>query len=654
MKKKTDPHTNAKGLSVMSNMPELKLGEKPLDTSDEKYRILFESMQQGAFFQDANGRLIDINPKALHMVGLTRQEFLNKTLYAPFWKLIREDGSLLPAKEYPSVVALTTGKPVTDMTVGIFNPKTKSYVWIVANAIPLFRAGERSPCQVCVTLHDIPERKRAKAELRESEQHIRTICNNITNGMIYQAIRINNHDRKITYLSDTVREFYGITPQEGIANANLIYDRFHEEDRERIHKEEELAYKTMSTFKTEGRVINHKGEMRWSLFVSSPTKLPDGTTCWDGIEFDISDRKLAEDALRQSQERYRMLTETATDAIITANGQGLIVSWNSGAEKIYGYKPEEIIGQEFVQLIPENNRERHKEFFNLLIKKEKLLSQGKPIEGVGRRKDGSEFAVEPSFTLYWVNKEPFFTIIARDITERKQLGKKLHESEELFRLNFENAPIGICIFDKKGALLQANLFCETCFGHSREDLVRQGFPCFLHPGDKKKTTETFLTIINNHEMLGQSTVLENRFFGRDGRTIYTKQHIQGVFNTDGTLEFITVLTEDITTTKQLTLMNEAIVNKLKDVHLQLKEFSSLLADDKNFMPTKSLSDYGLSPMETRIASMIFYGHSNKKMAHKLCISENTIKHHITSIYSKLKVKNRINFINTIRVNHIIL
>jgi len=150
---------------------------------------------------------------------------------------------------------------------------------------------------------DITERKRAKAELSESEQHIRTISNNIINGMIYQAIRINNHERKITYLSDTVREFYGITPQEGIANANLIYDRFHEEDRERIHMAEELAHGTMSTFKTEARVINHKGEMRWSLFVSSPKKLSDGTTCWDGIEFDITERKLAE------EERERLIIE---------------------------------------------------------------------------------------------------------------------------------------------------------------------------------------------------------------------------------------------------------------------------------------------------------------------------------------------------------
>ena len=498
---------------------------------------------------------------------------------------------------------------------------------------------------------DITERKRAKAELRESEQHIRTISNNITNGMIYQAIRINNHERKITYLSDTVREFYGITPQEGIANANLIYDRFHEEDRERIHKEEELAHETMSTFKTEARVINHKGEMRWSLFVSSPKKLPDGTTCWDGIEFDITERKLAEEALLQSEENYRVLAETATDAIITVNGQGRMVSWNHGAEKIYGYKPKEIIGQDFVLIIPENNRERHKEIFTMMIQKGGMLTKNVSIEGIGRRKDGSEFAVEPSFTLYWVNEEPFFTIIARDVSKRKEIEKKLYESEELFRLSFQNAPIGICIFDKNGVMTQANVFCETCFGRSRDDFTQQGLAMLMDTEDRDNLAQMFGS---DHERFRQLTVVENRYFAADGHTIYTKQYIQGVFDRTENLSFIIVLTEDITDAKQLALMNTSIIKKLNDVHNQLKKFSDSLPENQNFLTTKTLSDYDLAPMETRITSLIYNGYSNKKIAQHLCIAENTVKHHITSIYSKFKVKNRIGLIQSIRTNRIVI
>ena len=69
---------------------------------------------------------------------------------------------------------------------------------------------------------------------------------------------------------------------------------------------------------------------------------------------------------------------------------------------------------------------------------------------------------------------------------------------------------------------------------------------------------------------------------------------------------------------------------------------------------KSLSDYDLSAMETRIISLIYNGYSNKKIAQHLCIAENTVKHHITSIYSKFKVKNRIGLIQSIRTNRIII
>ena len=179
-------------------------------------------------------------------------------------------------------------------------------------------------------------------------------------------------------------------------------------------------------------------------------------------------------------------------------------------------------------------------------------------------------------------------------------------------------------------------------------------PLFLHPDDREQTTETLLTIVNNPERQEEFFILENRYFAADGRTIYTKQHIQGAFNKDGALAFITILTSDITASKRLLLMNEAIVNKLKDVHLQLNEFSSLMADNKHFAAAKTPSDYDLTAMETRIASMIFHGSPNKSIAEKLCISENTVKHHITSLYNKMNVRNRIGFINTIRTNRIII
>ena len=519
MKKKTATRTNAQSRSNRSDRAELKKGSKPFDTSKEKYKILFKGMMQGAFFQAPDGSLLDVNPKALKIFGLTRQAFLGRNSHSPSWQVIREDGSCMTSQEHPSTVALKTGLPVLDVTAGVFNPREKTFVWVIINAIPLFYPGETTPYQVCVTLHDITERLQAAKALHLSAEH------------------------------------------------------------------------------------------------------------------------------------SRVLTETAPDGIITVDNQGRIMSWNQGAQKIYGFKPKEIIGRKCDLIIPENKRQLHDEFFAALIKAKKPGISEVPVEGHGLRKGGEVFEVEVSFNLNWYDNKPFFTIFVRDISERKQLEKELRKSEERLQLIFDNAPIGICIFDKNGLLLQANKFCERCFGRPMDQLMRHGFIKFLHPDDREKTTQA-QSQLKNHDKRAEHFLIENRYFAADGHTVYTKQYVQGCFDEKENLSFFIVLTEDITAAKQLSHINTAIIDKLKDVHLQLNNFVSVLADDKKFIETQSLGDYGLTSQETRIVDLIYRGSSNKSIAKKIFISENTVKHHVTSLFKKLKVKNRIGLINMIRKNNI--
>ena len=93
----------------------------------EKYRTLFESMAQGAFWQAANGTLLDINSSALEMFGIPKDEFLSRTSLSPAWKVIAEDDSQMPASQHPSMVALKTGKPVYDSIVKVYNPKENEW-----------------------------------------------------------------------------------------------------------------------------------------------------------------------------------------------------------------------------------------------------------------------------------------------------------------------------------------------------------------------------------------------------------------------------------------------------------------------------------------------------------------------------------------------
>jgi PAS domain S-box-containing protein len=130
-----------------------------LRESETKYRTLFENMAQGVFLQRSDGRLVDVNPAALEIFGLNRDQFLGRTSLDPHWRVITEEGTDLPGDRHPSIVALKTGKPVRNRVVGVYNNRIGAFRWVTANAIPLFVPGEEAPREVFVTLHDITSRK---------------------------------------------------------------------------------------------------------------------------------------------------------------------------------------------------------------------------------------------------------------------------------------------------------------------------------------------------------------------------------------------------------------------------------------------------------------------------------------------------------------
>ncbi|WP_316368972.1 diguanylate cyclase [Candidatus Thiodiazotropha sp. CDECU1] len=142
-----------------------------LKINEVKFRTLFENMAQGAFYQRADGVLLDINRAGLELFGITRDQFLGRTSMDPQWKVIREDGSEIPGEQHPSMQALRTGKPVKGTILGVFNPQREVYVWLNITAIPQFMPGENSPYQAFVTMHDISARKETEERLKQQATH---------------------------------------------------------------------------------------------------------------------------------------------------------------------------------------------------------------------------------------------------------------------------------------------------------------------------------------------------------------------------------------------------------------------------------------------------------------------------------------------------
>lgn len=144
---------------------------------------------------------------------------------------------------------------------------------------------------------------------------------------------------------------------------------------------------------------------------------------------EMGERQQAEMALRASEERLRAITDSAKEAIVSADSAGDIVSWNAGATAIFGYRPEEILGTSFTRLIPDRDHEAHARAFSELVAGGRSHLFDGTNEIAGLRMDGREFPLEVSLSSWTTQRGRYITSIMRDITERRHLEETTRQQE---------------------------------------------------------------------------------------------------------------------------------------------------------------------------------------------------------------------------------
>jgi PAS domain S-box-containing protein len=159
-----------------------------------------------------------------------------------------------------------------------------------------------------------------------------------------------------------------------------------------------------------------------------------------------------EDYLLESERRFRSVVQTATDAIVLADGSGNIIAWNRAAQTIFGYREEEVLGQPLTMVMPERYRDAHRQGIARLQAGGEAHVIGTTVELHGIRKDGSEFPLELSIGTWQATEGPFYSGIIRDITDRKRAEE---ERERLIR-ELQEAMAKIKVL---GGLLP---ICATC------------------------------------------------------------------------------------------------------------------------------------------------------------------------------------------------
>jgi PAS domain S-box-containing protein len=220
---------------------------------------------------------------------------------------------------------------------------------------------------------------------------------------------------------------------------------------------------------------------------------------------DIIQCRKTEQALRESEEKFRAISGTAADAIILMDDEGKISYWNPAAKRMFGYTPEEAIGQGLdIFLMPEKFHGDHKRGFDAFKTTGDGAVVGKTAEFIALRKDGTQFPIEVSTSALNIKGEWHSVGIIRDISERKQAERALRESERQYRNIVDNALVGVYKTDLEGHILYVNeALIRMMEFESLEDMKSAGV---LARYSNLKARDTFIKIlkrtgkINNFEV----------------------------------------------------------------------------------------------------------------------------------------------------------
>jgi PAS domain S-box-containing protein len=417
-------------MSYLTDITDRKRMEEDLRESEERYRALFETMAQGVVYQDVAGRIINANPAAEKILGLSLDQMQGRTSVDPSWRAIHEDGSDFPGETHPAIVALRTGREVRDVLMGVFNPAKEAYSWIMINAMPQFHPDEERPHRVYTTFDDITERKQAEDALRESEERYRSLFEHMLDGYVYCKMLYDDQGHPVDFVyldvNSAFKRLAGLENAVGKPVSEAI-PGIREPRPELFQSYGRVAL----TGKPEEFEIDFQPLNKWfSISVYSPAR-----EYFVAVFDDITERKRVEQALQESEEKYRRIVDTANEGILVSDETHRTTFANRRMAELLGYTTEELLGRSMEEFtFPEDLADHEQRMSN------RRQGVGEQYERRFRRRDGSILWTSVSSTSILENGEFRGSIgLSTDITERKDLEERIRQvrSDLLFAVSHD-------------------------------------------------------------------------------------------------------------------------------------------------------------------------------------------------------------------------
>ncbi len=381
--------------------------------AEERFRTIFESAPDAYYLCDLNGVFIDGNRAAEQLTGYSKEELVGGSFLGL---------DLLPEREVSKAAELLTvnsrGEP-TGPDELVLRRKERGEVEVEITTHPVDLQGQTVVLGIA---RDITERRRAEEALRESERRLSTLMGNLP-GMAYRCR--GDADWTMLFASEGSHALTGYTPEELGGGSRITFgELIHPDDRERVWQEVQAAAEGPRPFVLEYRINDANGREKWVW--EQGVEVEPGIL--EGLIIDITERRLAQEALRVSEERHRSMVEHNLAGVLRSDAAGRILFCNPAAAAIAGVdNPGELVGREVRDFYPD--AEDRRRFVQQLEHADEIHN----LEARLRRVDGSTAwsLVNAAVVRNPDGTPAFYECTIVDITDNRELEAQLRQAQKM-------------------------------------------------------------------------------------------------------------------------------------------------------------------------------------------------------------------------------